>query len=220
MQTDPKLGGEVHARLLERGIETPMLPKRVATVPNEVSRRFADILTYVGLDLSDDSLQSTPARVAKMYLDEVFIGLDYNNFPACTTVMNRMQYKEMIAVCDISVMSFCEHHLVPFIGTADVAYIPQDKIMGLSKFNRLVNFFSRRPQIQERLTEQIVAALQHILGSDSVACVIRADHLCVRMRGVRDVNSYTVTSRLGGKFFTEASLRAEFLALSNGGTKR
>ena len=169
----------------------------------------------LNLDLSDDSLKETPRRFAKMLVYETMWGLDYNNFPKCTTVENRMLYDEMVTVKDITVHSVCEHHFQNFDGYATIAYIPHNKILGLSKFPRIVDFFSRRPQIQERLTEQIFYALNYILETDNIAVAINAEHSCVRNRGIRDQNSSTITSRLGGVFKENPSAKAEFMAFFN-----
>jgi len=168
----------------------------------------------LGLDADDDSLRNTPYRVAKMYTQEIFWGLNYANFPEAMAVSNTMKYDELLAT-KCTVRSVCEHHLVPFTGTAWIGYLPKTKILGLSKFNRVVDFFSRRPQIQERLTAQITAALQLILETKDVACVIRASHMCVMLRGIEDYQSMTVTSEMGGRFFSKAPLRQEFLNLVN-----
>jgi GTP cyclohydrolase I len=149
-----------------------------------------------------------------MYTQEIFWGLNYANFPKATAVGNTMKYDELLAT-KCTVRSVCEHHLVPFTGTAWIGYLPKTKILGLSKFNRVVDFFSRRPQIQERLTAQITAALQLILETKDVACVIRAAHMCVMLRGIEDHQSETVTSEMGGRFFSKAPLRQEFLNLVN-----
>lgn len=210
------LGEEVRALLAERGLEKPYATPTVLddeTRGQLITDHFKRILELLGLDLIDDSLRDTPQRVAQMYLKEVFYGLDYSNFPRCTTVQNNMKYDEMIAT-KCQVKSFCEHHFVPFIGTAYVAYIPNSHVLGLSKFNRVVDFFSRRPQIQERLTEQISRSLIHILHTDDVAVVIEATHMCVRLRGVQDEASHTVTSKLSGRFRTVPEARSEFLALT------
>lgn len=207
-----ELGRRVHEHLTTLSIETPF-------EPGEIVRRFeiADcmhrIMENLGLKMNDDSLQQTPERVAKMYCDEVFYGLDYERFPKCTTFENKMTYDEMI-VTDCTVMSLCEHHFVPFIGNAFVGYIPRHKVLGLSKFNRVVDFFSRRPQVQERLTVQIYAALCYILDTDDVAVVMKAEHLCSKLRGVKDARASTSTSKLGGRFMSKPELRAEFLALT------
>jgi len=223
MSHDADLGKLIRVKLEALGIETPML-NRQGTFNNEccsggsrwnkVFNATEDVLEALGLDLNDDSLNGTSKRIAKMYCQEIFTGLDYDNFPKCTTVENKMRYDEMVCVTNIDIKSMCEHHFMPFIGTAAIAYIPRDKVLGLSKFNRVANFFARRPQIQERLTEQITAALQFILGTEDVAVVIRAEHYCVKMRGVED-NSITVTSKLDGKFRLKPELRAEFLSLAH-----
>jgi GTP cyclohydrolase I len=163
--------------------------------------------------MHDDSIKDTPTRIAKMYDSEIFYGLDYRNFPSCTTIENRMGYDELIVIKQIEVLSLCEHHFIPFIGYAHIGYIPETKVLGLSKFNRIVDFFARRPQVQERLTEQVHAALHHVLQSNDIGVVIRAEHLCVKLRGVKDNNSSTVTSKMTGKFRTERALREEFLHL-------
>ena len=164
----------------------------------------------LGLDLEDDSLIDTPRRVAKMYIDEIFFGLDYDLFPKCTVVNNKMNYKNMVVERNINVQSNCEHHFVIIDGGCHIAYIPNEHVLGLSKLNRIVQFFSKRPQIQERLTEQIYHTLKFILGTDDVAVVIEANHYCVKSRGIQDVNSDTVTSKLGGIFMTNPDLRKEF----------
>jgi GTP cyclohydrolase I len=197
------------------GVETP-------SVPNDLDRKdkislietnFKRIMEVLGLDLTDDSLAETPNRVAKMYVNEIFWGLDYEAFPKCTTVDNKMRYDEMVIERNINVQSNCEHHFVIIDGLATVAYIPKDRVLGLSKINRIVEYFSKRPQIQERLTEQVCYALQYILDTDNVAVVINAQHYCVKSRGVEDTGSSTMTSKLGGCFKTDPSVRAEFMSL-------
>lgn len=212
-KTNPILGCAVHENLIKKGVETPMvedkLPEhgeRLATIQKNV---FC-IMQALGLDLKDDSLNETPRRIAKMYLNEIFWGLDYNNFPKITTIENKMQYANMLIERHIKVSSTCEHHFIPMIGEAFIAYIPNKKVIGLSKINRIVEFFSRRPQVQERLTEQIFHTLCMLLETENVAVLIKAEHTCVKLRGVEDTNSDTVTSRLGGKFFEGAALRNEF----------
>jgi GTP cyclohydrolase I len=148
-----------------------------------------------------------------MMVNEIFWGLDYEAFPKCTTVNNKMRYDEMVIERNINVQSNCEHHFVVIDGLATVAYIPKDRVLGLSKINRIVEYFSKRPQIQERLTEQVYYALQYILGTDNVAVVINAQHYCVRSRGVEDTGSSTMTSKLGGCFKTDSMVRAEFMSL-------
>jgi len=214
-KTSPELGILVHEHLVKMGVETP-------GSPNDLDRKdkialieinFKRIMETLGLDLSDDSLAETPNRVAKMYVNEIFWGLDYEAFPKCTTVNNKMRYDEMVIERNINVQSNCEHHFVIIDGLATVAYIPKDKVLGLSKINRIVEYFSKRPQIQERLTEQVYYALQYILDTENVAVVINAQHYCVKSRGVEDTGSSTMTSKLGGCFKTDPMVRAEFMSL-------
>lgn len=215
-KTDPALGEAVQKHLIKLGIATPMASSPPGLYPPDLSsltNAFASIMMTLGLDLDDDSLKDSPSRVAKMYLNEIFGGLDPNNFPKCTTIENKMAYDEMILERNIRVMSVCEHHFVTIHGNAHVAYIPNDRVIGLSKMNRIVEYFSRRPQVQERLTEQVFAVLSFILNTDNVAVVIDAEHFCVKMRGVEDPNSNTITSKLGGRFKVDPALRAEFMGL-------
>lgn len=209
-----QLGFEVRDHLIKLGIETPMMENfnegSFTDQKEFIEDKFQDIMNILGLDLRDDSLKDTPKRVAKMYVDEIFYGLDYQNFPKCTAVDNKMKYDEMVLIDQINVQSFCEHHFVSIDGYCKLAYIPNGKVLGLSKFNRVVDFFSRRPQIQERLTEQIYHALSFILKTEDIAVQIKASHLCVKTRGVQDVNSMTTTNKLGGKF-RENSVRNEFM---------
>lgn len=216
-KTDPNLGQEVNKHLVSIGLETPMLPSDLSSGEKMevIEGHFREIMKTLGLDLSDDSLVDTPTRVAKMYVNEIFYGLDYNKFPKITTVENKMRYDEMLVEKDVSVQSNCEHHFVVIDGLATVAYIPKDRVIGLSKINRVVEFFSKRPQIQERLTEQVYHCLSFILGTEDVAVSINASHYCVKSRGVRDVNSYTITNKLGGLFKDDPVVRAEFMALLN-----
>lgn len=179
-----------------------------------ISRHFKSIMELLGLNLDDDSLKGTPDRVAKMYLNEVFYGLEAGDFPRVMTVENKMHYNQMLISKGIDVKSFCEHHFVPFIGNATVSYIPKDKVIGLSKINRIVDYYSRRPQVQERLTEQIKECLVKVLGTSDVAVQITAVHYCVYMRGVQQVNSETVTTALSGAFENGAT-RQEFLEAAN-----
>jgi len=215
-KTDPVLGQKVHEHLVKMGVETPIIENNLSrTVKiNIIETKVHDIMTTLGLDLSDDSLMDSPKRVAKMYVGEIFWGLDYDAFPKATVVENKMQYNEMVVEKGISVQSFCEHHFVNIDGLATVAYVPNKKVLGLSKMNRIVEYFSRRPQIQERLSEQIYHALSFILDTDDVAVLIDAKHFCVKSRGVEDTNCSTITSRLGGGFKTDPEVRAEFLALA------
>lgn len=211
---DRTIADLVENRLLELGLETPLdVPLPDFSKQSQIKEHIRQIMIALGLDLRDDSLKETPGRVAKMYCEEVFYGLDYANFPACSTFENKMKVDEMVSG-SCSINSFCEHHLVPFIGVAHIAYIPSTKILGLSKFNRVADFFARRPQVQERLTSQIFEALCVILDIENVAVVIKATHYCVHLRGVKDLNSVTTTSKMGGKFMTVPALRNEFLSLT------
>lgn len=216
-KTDPKLGAEVNQHLLKCGVETPMIPQEQQSgVENKIyliAHDFANIMRTLGLNLKDDSLCDTPRRVAKMFVNEIFWGLNYENFPKCTVIENKMKYNEMVLEKDITMISNCEHHFVVIDGKAHVAYIPRGKVLGLSKLNRIVEFFARRPQVQERIAEQVYHALEYILGTPDVAVVIEGVHYCVKMRGVEDHSSSTITSKLGGAFYDEPSLRAEFMSL-------
>ena len=214
-KTDPVLGKKVHEHLMSAGVETPVIDNGLSRKEkiDKIQNNFHEIATTLGLDLNDDSLIDTPKRVAKMYVNEIFWGLDYAAFPKVTVVDNKMQYNEMVVEKGISVQSYCEHHFVNIDGLATVAYIPNNKVLGLSKMNRVVEYFSRRPQIQERLTEQIYHALCFILETENVALTIDAKHFCVKSRGVEDTECSTVTSRLGGNFKAHPEVRAEFLAL-------
>jgi len=169
-----------------------------------------DILDTLGMDLEDDSIKGTPRRVAKAYVNEIFSGLNPANKPKLSTFDNNYKYGEMLVEKNITVYSTCEHHLLPIVGRAHVAYISKGNVIGLSKMNRIVDYYAKRPQVQERLTMQVVQALQIALGTDDVACVIDAKHLCVNSRGVRDIVSSTVTSEFGGKF-KEKDTKREFL---------
>ena len=165
-----------------------------------IRHHFGKIMETLGLDLNDASLRDTPKRVAKMFVKELFTGLDQRNFPAITTFPNDYGYREMLVEKNISLYSCCEHHFLPIIGRAHVAYFPKDKVVGLSKLNRLVQYHARRPQVQERLTVQIAQSLKEVLGTEDVAVYITADHLCVAARGVEDTHSATTTSHFGGRF--------------------
>lgn len=199
--------------LERRGLETPMQPNLAtpAEKKEKIEQHMREILNLLGLDLTDDSLEETPQRIAKMYVDEIFSGLDYANFPKISVIENKMKVSEMVKVKDITLTSTCEHHLVTIDGTAAVAYIPRGKIIGLSKINRIVRFFAQRPQVQERMTQQILVALQTLLESDDVAVTIDATHYCVKSRGVMDATSVTTTTALGGIFKSNPATRAEFL---------
>ena len=204
----------VREALVHQGLETPMVENGLS---NEQKREritglMAEVAGTLGLDLTDDSLMETPARIAKMYVDEIFSGLDYSTFPKITQIENKMGLHEVIKVRDIGVLSTCEHHFITIDGCARIAYIPKDTIIGLSKLNRLVRFFAQRPQVQERLTRQIMVSLQVLLGTDDVAVHIDAKHYCVKARGVMDEQSQTETIALGGAFKNDAGLRTEFLS--------
>ncbi|CAI8168277.1 MAG: GTP cyclohydrolase 1 [Polaribacter sp. SA4-10] len=176
----------------------------------KIQESVKDILQTLGMDLEDDSLQGTPKRVAKAFINEMFMGLNPANKPKASTFNNNYNYGEMLVEKNIVLYSTCEHHLLPIIGRAHVAYISNGKVIGLSKMNRIVEYFSKRPQVQERLTMQVVQAMQEALGTQDVACVIDARHLCVNSRGIKDIESSTVTSEFGGKF-KEKETRKEFL---------
>lgn len=177
---------------------------------NIIQDKVKDILITLGMDLTDDSLQGTPKRVAKSFVNELFAGLDPKNRPELSTFENTYKYGEMLVEKNIVVYSTCEHHLLPIIGRAHVAYISKGKVIGLSKMNRIVEHFAKRPQVQERLTMQVVQALQEALGTEDVACVIDAKHLCVNSRGIQDIESSTVTAEYGGAF-KKKSVRRELL---------
>lgn len=180
--------------------------EKIAIIKKDVE----NILITLGIDLSDDSLNKTPDRVAKMFVKEIFGGLNPKNKPSSSTFENKYKYNEMLVEKNITVYSTCEHHLLPIVGRAHVAYISNGTVVGLSKMNRIVDYFSKRPQVQERLTIQIVKELQKVLNTDNVACIIDAKHLCVNSRGIRDIESSTVTAEFGGKF-KEESVKREFL---------
>lgn len=195
-------------------IETPLRPDAFDLSDNEkidrISYHFQKIMETLGLDLNDDSLGGTPRRVAKMYVKEIFQGLNPDNKPAATLFENKFNYREMLVERDIKVHSYCEHHFVPILGKAHVAYISSGKVIGLSKINRIVDYFSRRPQVQERLTIQIAEELKKVLETENVAVVVDSAHMCVITRGVKDVHSSTVTASYHGKF-KDPSVRDEFL---------
>lgn len=216
LATHPEISAEaalVRDTLIARGLETPMIDNGLSS--EQKYDRIRDLMTGVldtlGLDLNDDSLAETPHRIAKMYVREIFSGLDYTKFPKLSLIENKMGASEMVKIRDIDLTSTCEHHFVTIDGKAKVAYIPADRIIGLSKINRIVRFFGQRPQVQERLTNQILVALQTLLGTDNVAVSIDATHYCVKSRGVMDSNSQTSTTALGGCFIENIHTRAEFL---------
>jgi len=178
-----------------------------------ISIAFEDIMKTLWLDLKDDSLQKTPYRVAKMYVQQIFKWLDDKNYPKISTFENKYKYDQMLVVKNIKVMSACEHHFVPFIWEAFIAYIPKKKVIWLSKINRIVDFYSRKPQVQERLTEEIYKDLSEKLWTKNVAVMINAKHYCVAMRWVEDVNSSTTTNKMGWVFMKDQNARKEFLSL-------
>jgi GTP cyclohydrolase IA len=202
---------------LPADLRTPLRPDAFALSDEEkieaISGHFQEIMQLLGLDLTDDSLSGTPRRVAKMYVQEWFKGLDPKHHPEVRLFENRYQYQNMLVERDITVFSCCEHHFVPIIGKAHVAYLPGAHVVGLSKLNRVVQYFARRPQVQERLTRQVAEELKNALDTEDVAVLMEADHLCVMSRGVNDTNSSTITAEYGGAFGRSESLRQEFLRL-------
>ena len=216
-KTDAALGAKVHEHLVSVGLETPMNYEQVQVKDEKkikaIAKHFTAIMEELGLDLTDDSLTDTPNRVAKMYVREIFTGLNYDNFPKCTRIENKMgQNNSFVLERNVNVQSNCEHHFVVIDGKATVAYIPKKTILGLSKLNRIVQFFSKRPQVQERLTEQIAETISYITESPDVAVYIEGVHYCVKSRGIQDVTSSTMTLATRGAFAeTNSELRREFL---------
>mgnify|MGYP001997935510 FL=1 len=203
----------VRNALIEKGLETPLSGQQLTRDEKyaRIKEAMTDVVSALGLDLTDDSLEETPHRIAKMYVDEIFSGLNYEEFPKISLIENKMNADEMVKVKAVKVISTCEHHFVTIDGLADVAYIPSDKIIGLSKINRIVRFFAQRPQVQERLTQQILVALQTLLETEDVAVFMDATHYCVKARGVMDASSRTETSAMGGRFKSDSALRQSFL---------
>lgn len=203
--------GEQHAGT---SADTPLKPDAFAISDEEkmqkISNHFAEIMDILGLDLEDDSLSGTPRRVAKMFVKEIFQGLNPKNKPSISLFENKFRYRQMLVERDITVKSFCEHHFLPIYGKAHIAYIANGKVVGLSKLNRIVDYYARRPQVQERLTMQIAADLKKILKTDDVAVYIDAKHMCVQARGIEHENCSTITTEYSGKFLNE-NVRAEFL---------
>lgn len=195
---------------LSTGLETPMKPTAFDTSDTEKKEKiailFEEIMNVLGLELNDDSLRGTPQRVAKMYVEEIFSGLDPKNKPKVALFENKYQYNQMLVEKDITFYSNCEHHFVPIIGKAHVAYISSGKVIGLSKLNRIVQYFAKRPQVQERLTNQIANELKTILETEDIAVIIDAKHLCVSSRGIKDDTSTTVTAYYGGTFNTPTKI--------------
>ena len=199
------------------GVETPVIDNGLSRTDkiDLIETQFTEVMRVLGLDLNDDSLMDTPKRVAKMYVNEIFWGLDYEAFPKCTAVDNKMKYDEMVIERNINVQSNCEHHFVVIDGVATVAYIPNERVLGLSKLNRVVEYFAKRPQIQEGLTEQVYHALSYILDTEDIGVIVDAQHYCVKSRGVEDTGSSTITSKLGGCFKHEPAVRNEFMNIVN-----
>ena len=222
-KSDPVLGQKVKDHLESIGLETPMTDK--VNMPEEqkielIKGQMTEALKVLGLDLTDDSLMDTPNRVAKMWVKEIFWGLDYNQFPKCTTIENKMGKNSpgsFVVERNVNVQSNCEHHLVVIDGKACVAYIPKAKVLGLSKLNRIVEFFAKRPQVQERLTEQIAATISFVTGTPDVAVYLEAVHYCVKSRGIQDTGSSTCTLAVEGVFADQQSeMRREFLNIARG----
>ncbi len=207
--------GDAH---ISSATETPLRADAFDTSDDDkiqnIQYHFAEIMKELGLDLTDDSLSGTPYRVAKMYVKELFYGLNPKNRPKTSIFENKYQYKKMLVEQNITIDSACEHHFLPIIGTAHVGYIPKNKVIGLSKINRLVDYYAHRPQVQERLCLQILKDLQETLGTEDVIVVIQAKHLCVSSRGIKDKGSFTTTIEYRGKF-VESDTRKEFLEVVN-----
>lgn len=223
-KSNAELGLAVRNHLISKGLETPVTELVTSQTAEEkvakIAPMFKQIMETLGLDLTDDSLEDTPNRVAKMYVNEIFWGLDYSKFPKCTAIENRMDYRNSFVLeRNINVQSNCEHHFVVIDGLATVAYIPHQKVLGLSKLNRIVEFFSKRPQVQERLTEQICEAISFIAETTDVAVYIDAEHYCVKSRGIQDTGSSTVTLSTRGAFATpDSEVRREFLNIARLGS--
>ena len=204
----------VRNALIEHGLETPMFDNGLRSEQKyqRIKALMGEVMDTLGLDRRDDSLTETPHRIAKMYVEEIFSGLDYRKFPKISLIENKFGTSEMVNVKDIEVISTCEHHFVTIDGLARVAYVPGDMVIGLSKINRIVRFFAQRPQVQERLTRQILVSLQVLLGTEDVAVAMDAKHYCVKSRGIMDSSSSTSTRAFGGCFETDAQIRGEFLS--------
>jgi GTP cyclohydrolase I len=219
MKTDYELGKKVQSYLKQKGVETPVILDKLLVEDKikiaKIEKNFRTIMETLGMDLNDDSLIDTPTRVAKMYVNEIFRGLNYAQFPKCTVVDNKMNYDEMVVEKNITAISSCEHHFVTIDQKVHIAYIPDNKVLGLSKLNRIAKFFAQRPQIQERYAEQLFYALECILETSNIAIVVSGKHYCVAQRGVEDTSSYTITSKLGGNFKADSLLRKEFMDLVN-----
>ena len=213
-KVEPEITSEFEDDHLSGTLETPLRDDAFVMSDDEkidrIQDNVKDILLTLGMDLTDDSLRGTPKRVAKMFVKELFGGLHPDRRPSLSTFENKYKYSEMLVEKNITLYSTCEHHLLPIVGKAHVAYISNGSVVGLSKMNRIVDYYAKRPQVQERLNRQIVKELQQVLNTDNVACVIDAKHLCVNSRGIRDISSSTVTGEFGG-VFQEESRKNEFL---------
>ncbi len=214
----PQTKDEIGNDHISKSVETPLRKDAFEMSDEEkmtrIEKNVRDTLITLGLDLTDDSLQGTPRRVAKMLVQEIFDGLHPDKRPRMSTFENKFKYGEMLVEKNIGVSSTCEHHLLPILGKAHVAYISNGTVIGLSKINRIVNYYAKRPQVQERLTRQIVADLKKVLDTEDVACVIDAQHMCVITRGIKDVGSSTITSEYSGRF-KDSEVKKEFLAYIN-----
>lgn len=220
MKTDAALGKEIHDYLVSKNVESPIDYKRYDSMSNEckiteISNRLKESLEIMGFDLTNDSVCDTPKRVAKMWVQEIMSGLDYDKFPRIMTFDNKFGASSMVVQRNVKSMSLCSHHMVTIDGKAQVAYIPKNKVIGLSKIARIVDFFSRRPQEAERLTLQIFYALQYVLETDDVAVYLEGVHYCMKCRGVNDSEAFTSTVHLGGVFESDHMVRKEFYDLVN-----
>lgn len=214
-----ELGQKIHQLLKAKNLENPMVFDQINAWSDPVNikileTKFADFIKHLGFDLTNDSLAKTPKRVIEFFINEIFYGLNYNHFPEISATKNGFAYNSPLISQGITVNSTCEHHLVSIQGKAVVGYIPGEKIIGLSKLNRVVDFFARRPQVQERMTRQIFVVLQELLGTKDVAIAINAIHNCIVTRGIEDVESETLTLEVGGKFETDSALKASFYQLA------
>lgn len=222
MPENEEIMNELGDNHIATSAETPLRKDAFVLTDDEkiasIKKDVQNILLTLGMDLEDDSLKGTPNRVAKMFVKEIFGGLNPAKKPSSSTFDNKYKYNEMLVEKNIVVYSTCEHHLLPIVGRAHVAYISKGTVVGLSKMNRIVDYFAKRPQVQERLNIQIVEELKKVLGTEDVACVIDAKHLCVNSRGIKDIESSTVTAEFGGKF-KEENVRKEFLNYINLETK-
>lgn len=210
-KTDPELGIRVYDHLRSKGVEPLVRKPNFKEAREALANGLAEFFDLSGIDGDDPSTTDSPTRIADMYVEELCAGLDYNNFPKCTTQPNIDGDSEMVVLRDITTISLCEHHFQTIAGKTHIAYIPNEKLLGVSKLARITNFFMRRPQVQERLTAQIFYALQYVLGTEDVAIQQVSAHYCIRARGVMDPHSMMITNKLGGRFFSNPALRSEFL---------